>query len=126
MCRFLLNARVEVLAGEGLLHRSENAAERVVALNAEHDVFRELSANLVDNSACDLLVKLDRRLGAVWRLESAVVVLVEKFEGCRVAVQDFGDASHFGVFGSLEHPHNGADFAEPGLVRRDASKYISF
>ena len=81
VCRALLNARAQVLTGEGLLHRAENAAERVVALNAEHHVFRELSANFVDDGACVLVVKLDRGLGAVWCRESAVVVLVEKLEG---------------------------------------------
>ena len=81
VCRFLLNARVWVLTGEGLFHRAENAAERVVALNAEHFVFRELSADLVDNGACDLAVKLDRGLGAVWCRESTEVAPAEKFEG---------------------------------------------
>ncbi len=30
------------------------------------------------------------------------------------------------VVGTLQHPHNGAYFAEPGLVRCDPSKYVSF
>jgi hypothetical protein len=123
---FLLNARVQVLTGEGPLHRAQDAAERVVALHAEHHVFRELSRDLVHNGACDLVIKLDSRLGAVGSCESAVVLLVEKFTGCRVAVQDLGDAGHFGVVGSLEYLHNGAYFTEPGLVRRDPSDHLSF
>ncbi|MBC7592146.1 MAG: hypothetical protein H7226_14030 [Salinibacterium sp.] len=70
-----------VLIGEGLFHRAENAAERVVALNAEHYVFWELSADLVDIGACNGAVKLDCELGAVWCRESTEVAPAEKFEG---------------------------------------------
>lgn len=73
VCCFLLNARVQVLAAEGLLHCAENAAERVVGLRTEHHVFRELS--------CDLVVKLDGGLGTAWGCEGTAVVPVKKLEG---------------------------------------------
>ena len=46
----LLNGRVQVLTGEGLLTERGISEERIVALNPTY-VFRELSANLADNRA---------------------------------------------------------------------------